>query len=130
MKRIFMVSGHPLFSQGVEMLLRQEQDLAIVGRETDADKAIERIKELRPDVIILEHALPECDPMPIVMRLLIERLNAKIIGLNLQANSIYIYREEQRMVRGVADLVTAIENDASVSELARAAEKEVKEKAP
>ena len=130
MKRIFMVSGHPLFSQGVEILLRQEKDLTIVGRETDADKAIERIKELRPDVIILEHALPEYDPMPIVMRLLIERLNAKIIGLNLQANSIYIYREEQRMVRGVADLVTAIENDASVSELARAAEKEVKEKAP
>ncbi len=39
MKRIFMLSSHPLFSQGVESLLRREAELEIVGRETDADKS-------------------------------------------------------------------------------------------
>ncbi|MBM4466967.1 MAG: response regulator transcription factor [Chloroflexi bacterium] len=84
MKRIFMLSSHLLFSQGVESLLRLE----IVGRETDADKAIERIKELRPDVVIVGSSDPTCDPTPVVMRILGEGVGIKVTGLNLQDNTI------------------------------------------
>jgi DNA-binding NarL/FixJ family response regulator len=42
MKRIFMLSSHPLFSQGVESLLRRETGLEIVGREADADENLAR----------------------------------------------------------------------------------------
>jgi DNA-binding NarL/FixJ family response regulator len=70
MRRIFILSSHPLFGQGVESLLRQEAGLIIVGQETDADKALERIKEIRPDVVILDCAEPECDPTLAVMRIL------------------------------------------------------------
>jgi DNA-binding NarL/FixJ family response regulator len=57
---VLIVSSHPLFGQGVESLLRQEAGVEIVGRETDVDYAIERIKELQPDVIILGND----DPTP------------------------------------------------------------------
>ena len=40
MKSIFVLSSHPLFGQGVEILLRQEAGLDIVGRETNVDKAM------------------------------------------------------------------------------------------
>ena len=109
MKRIFMLSSHPLFSQGVESLLRQETGLEIVGRETDMDKAIERIKELQPDVVILDSGDPACDLTPAVMRILREGVGAKVIGLNLQDNTMCIYRGEQRVVEEVKDLVEAIE---------------------
>jgi len=112
MKRIFMLSSHPLFSQGVESLLRQETGLEIVGREADADKALERIKELRPDVVVLDSA-DLCDPMPVVMRIFREGVGAKIIGLNIQDDTICIYRGEQRVVKGVEDLVEAISTGAS-----------------
>ena len=52
-------------------MLRQETELEIVGQETDADKTIERIKELRPDVVIVDSADLR-DPMPVVMRILRE----------------------------------------------------------
>jgi chemotaxis response regulator CheB len=52
-------------------LLRQETELEIVGQETDTDKTIERIKELRPDVVIVDSADLR-DPMPVVMRILRE----------------------------------------------------------
>jgi DNA-binding NarL/FixJ family response regulator len=109
MKCIFMLSTHPLFSQGVESLLRQETGLEIVGRETDVDKAVERIKELRPDVVIVDSADPASDPTSAVMRILRERVVAKAIGLNLQDNTMCIYRGEQRVVKEVKDLVEAIE---------------------
>jgi DNA-binding NarL/FixJ family response regulator len=109
MKRVFILSSHPLFSQGVENLLRREAGLDIVGRETDADKALERIKEIRPNVVILECAEPTCDPTPVLMHLLREGVETKVIGLNLQDNTLYIYRGEQRVVKEVKDLIEAIE---------------------
>ena|GEM_PF-464785 len=110
MKSIFVLSGHPLFGQGVEILLRQEAGLDIVGRETDVDRAMERIKELRPDVVIVDSGDPACDPTPAVMRILREGVGTKVIGLNLHDNTVFIYRGEQRVVKEVKDLVAAIES--------------------
>ena len=110
MKRIFMFSTNPLFGQGVESLLRRETGLEMVGRETDVDKAIGRIKELQPDVVILDSGDPACDLTPAVMRILREGVGTKVIGLNLQDNTICIYRGEQRVVKEVKDLVEAIES--------------------
>jgi DNA-binding NarL/FixJ family response regulator len=112
MKRIFMLSSHPLFSQGVESLLRRETGLEIVGREADADKALERIKELRPDVVVLDSADLR-DPMPVVMRIFREGVGAKVISLNLKDNVMHVYRGEQRVVKQVEDLVKVIKAGAS-----------------
>ena len=105
MKRVFILSSHPLFSQGVESLLRRETGLKVVGREMDVDKAVGRIKELQPDVVILEGN----DLAPAVTRMLREGVGAKVIGLDLQDNKMFIYRGEQRVVKEVKDLVEAIE---------------------
>lgn len=104
MKRIFMFSTHPLFGRGVESLLCQETGLEIVGWETEVDKAVERIRELQPDVVILDSG----DPAPEVVGILREGLGTKVIGLNLQDNTMCIYRGEQRVVKRIEDLVEAM----------------------
>jgi FdhD protein len=111
MTHILMVSSYPLFSQGIESLLCREVGLEIVGRETDFDRAIERINELQPDVVILDSADPAWQAASAVMRILKERLGIKVIGLNLQDNTICVYREERRMAKGVKDLVEAIKEN-------------------
>ena len=109
MKRVFILSSHPLFSQGVESLLRRESNLEVMGCETDVDKALEYIKELQPDVVILDSGDPTCYPTLAVMRILREGVETKVIGLNLQNNAMCICRGEHRVVREVKDLVEAIE---------------------
>jgi DNA-binding NarL/FixJ family response regulator len=109
MMRVLILSSHPLFGQGVESLLRQQPGMDIIGREMDLDSAIRRIKELQPDVVILDSGAPACDPTPAVIHILREGVGAKVIGLNLQNNTMCIYRGEQRVVREVKDLVEAIE---------------------
>ncbi len=116
MKRVFIVSSQSLFSQGVESLLRQEKGLDIVGRETDVDRAAERIREFRPDAVIVDSGDPADDPMPAVMRILREGVGTKVVGLNLQDNTICIYRGEQRVVKEVKDLVEAIEHNVLADE--------------
>lgn len=110
-KRIFMLSSQSLFSQGVEILLRQDEGMELVGEETDVDRAIERIKELCPEVVLLEQDSPEYDPGPVVMRILKETPGTKIVGLNLADNTIRVYRGEQRIPREIGDLLQVIKND-------------------
>jgi DNA-binding NarL/FixJ family response regulator len=110
MKRVFVLSSHSLFGQGIESLLRQDVRLEIVGRAADLDEAIQRIRELQPDVIILDTGDPAHGPKPAVMRIMQEGVGAKIIGLNLLDNTICIYREEKQLIRDVEDLVDAIEH--------------------
>ena len=94
-----------MFSQGVESLLRQEPGVDIVGRETDVDKAIERIEELQPDVVIVDRADPAGGSMLVALRILREGVRSKVIGLNLQDKTIGIHRGEQQRPEGVKVLV-------------------------
>lgn len=111
MTRIFVLSGQSLFSRGVEILLRQDQGMELVGEETDVERAIERIKALCPDVVLLEQELPAGDTAPVVMRILNEMPNAKIVGVQLADNMIRVYHGEQRVAREIGDLWEVIKND-------------------
>jgi len=113
-KRIFILSSHPLFSAGVETLLRDETGLELVGRETSPDRAIERIKELKPDIVILDTDYATCNSDPVLIRIFQEQLGIQVIGMNLQDNRICIYHEERRVVQCVDDLKSIIKNDAKV----------------
>jgi DNA-binding NarL/FixJ family response regulator len=111
MKRIFMLSNHPLFCEGVSTLLHQESGMDFVGRESDAERAIEQIRVLRPDVVIIDTSDTFAKACSIVARIFDEKLNAKIVGLNLNDNTMCVYREEERVIRGVEDLMSAISCD-------------------
>ncbi len=111
MKRVLILSSHPLFSQGVASLLGQEAGIELLGQESDVDRALEQIRTLHPDVIIVDVGNTHCDESPVVLRILRENYTAKVIGLNLNDNTICVYHEEQRPVRGVEDLMHAIESD-------------------
>jgi len=109
MKRILILSRHPLFGHGVESLLCKESELEVVGQEKDANRALERVKELVPDVVILDNDDPEVDLKLVVMRILKQQSGITVVGLGLQDNTIHIYRGEKRIVQEVEDLVEAIE---------------------
>jgi DNA-binding NarL/FixJ family response regulator len=113
MQRVLVISSQPLFGQGLESLLCQEKALEVVGRETDVDQAIERIKELRPDVVIVDNCHPTCAPTPTIIRILGKGLRVKIIGLNLENSTLCIYHGEQRVVQEVEDLLRAIEQSSA-----------------
>lgn len=110
MKRVLVVSSFSLFNHGVESLLRNEAGLEIVGREKDVDKALERINQLRPDVVIIDTGNLLSDPASAVMRFLREGGEAKVITFSLEDNTMRIYCGERRVITEVGDLVRAIEH--------------------
>lgn len=56
--RILLVDDHALFRAGVAGLLRQQVGFQVVGEAEDGEEALEKAKELMPDLILLDLYMP------------------------------------------------------------------------
>ena len=106
--RVFVVSQPSLFEDGIEELLRQEPGLEIVGRETDTEEAVRRIKELHPDVVILTDGDAATGLGAELLRLVREGFRMRIVEVHLATNTLCIYCGEQQPIREVRDLVDTV----------------------
>jgi len=81
--RVMLVDDHLVVRDGLAALLRQERDLQVVAEAGDGRQAIERAREEKPDVILMDIMMPEMDG--IVATRIIKSLlpKIKIVGLSL-----------------------------------------------
>jgi DNA-binding NarL/FixJ family response regulator len=56
--RIVVADDHPLFRDGVAMSLGAEPDLEVIGQANTAEETIELVRQLRPDIAILDISMP------------------------------------------------------------------------
>ncbi len=120
MVRVYMLAHLSLFSQGVETLLCREGGVEIVGRETELDAALAQIKELGPDVVLLTTTLQAGDLAATAARILTAHKNTLVIAMSPEDNSVSVFREEQRAVHKIQDLMRAITNGTMHSNSSRA----------
>jgi DNA-binding NarL/FixJ family response regulator len=55
--QIFLVDDHPIVREGLETRINQEPDLHVCGMAEDAPQAMERIDQLKPDLVITDLSL-------------------------------------------------------------------------
>jgi DNA-binding NarL/FixJ family response regulator len=56
--RILIVDDHDLVREGIRTMLEQEPGFEVVGEVGDGQEAIRRVRELAPDVVLMDVALP------------------------------------------------------------------------
>jgi DNA-binding NarL/FixJ family response regulator len=108
MHRVFILCDHGLFGQGVHSLLRQSPEIEIVGWEEDPRKAVEQIRALRPAIVVAGCGDTHVGLDREVTHLLDGELGIHLICLDLQSNSMFIYRKEEKTVKEVGDLIQEI----------------------
>ena len=57
--RILICDDHVLFSEGIKAILRGESGIEVIGEVRDGRQAVEKVKELRPDVVLMDIAMPD-----------------------------------------------------------------------
>ena len=56
--RIIITDDHPAFREGLSQLLNREDDLEVVAVAAESQETVKLVKELKPDVAILDVAMP------------------------------------------------------------------------
>ena len=67
--RVLVVDDEPLVREGIRLLLEREVDVRILADARNGEEAVERIRELRPDLVLLDVQMPGMDGLAVVAAL-------------------------------------------------------------
>ena len=67
--RVIIVDDHAVVRSGLEQLLATTDDIELVGTATNGNEAIDRVQELRPDVVLMDLSMPELDGVEATRRI-------------------------------------------------------------
>jgi chemotaxis response regulator CheB len=109
--KIYIISAHLMFSYGLKSLLGNEASLEVIGQETNIERGVKKIKEVRPDVVILDTEGLPYTSLQELMRILKAIPDVRVITLNLHNNNIYTHRARRQVVKGIEDLIGTIKED-------------------
>lgn len=104
--RVFILTEHPLFAEGVETLLREQAGLEVIGTGDVSPQTFSRIRELAPNVVVVGASGEEQEAL--VARVFQALPGLKVVALNLDDNRIHIHYRQTKVGRQVEDLVEAI----------------------
>jgi two-component system nitrate/nitrite response regulator NarL len=77
--RVLVVDDHEMFSDALSLLLDRQPELELVGAVGDAEGALERARELQPDVVLMDLDLPGMDGVEATRRMRDVAPNAKVV---------------------------------------------------
>jgi len=77
--RVLVVDDHASMREGISAVVNAQPDMMIAGEASDGEQAIERFRELRPDVALLDWNLPRIQGEQVLASVRSEFPNARFV---------------------------------------------------
>jgi two-component system nitrate/nitrite response regulator NarL len=113
---LLIADDHPIVRRGISMCLASAPQVHIVGEAGDGREALNQIRVLKPDVVLMDIDMPQMNGMAVTDLLRRELPEVKVIILSMHANTDYVMRIIDSGARGFvlkesspAELIHAIE---------------------
>ena len=91
-KRVFLVEDHPIFRRGLIALIGNEPGLAVCGEATSARQAVDDLRQVQADLVIVDISLEGTNGIELIKQLRAEHETLPILVLSLHDESIYAMR--------------------------------------
>lgn len=90
--RLLLCDDHDLFRAGMKAILRERDDVDVVGEAGDGQAALEEVARLRPDVVLMDIEMPRLNGFEATRRITQAHRDVKVLILTM-------YAEEQLVAR-------------------------------
>lgn len=108
--KILIVDDHPIVQQGLSQLIGNEDDLTVCGLAEDATEAMMIIRELKPDLVIVDISLGQTNGIELIKTIKVRYPGLLVLALSMHDESLYAERCLRAGARGYIMKIEAIEN--------------------
>jgi DNA-binding NarL/FixJ family response regulator len=113
--RLVIADDHPIVRQGLRQTIEASPDLKVLAEAGDGQAALERIRELRPDIVLLDVDMPKLHGFAVARAVRDEGLAVEIIFLTVHSEEEFFKKALELDAKGyvlkdcaVTDIVSAI----------------------
>jgi two-component system response regulator NreC len=115
MIKILLADDHALVRHGFRMILAAQPDMEIVGEAGNGREAVELAQKLKPDVVVMDVAMPELNGIEATRRLIELSPRTRVLALSMHKDAVYVREILRAGARGYllkdsadADLLAAV----------------------
>lgn len=91
--RVILADDHKILRAGIREMLEKQTDIQVVGEAEDGRTALNLVKELNPDIVIMDIGMPDLNGIEVTYQITSSNKNIKVIALSMYA--------DRRFVRGM-----------------------------
>src|ERR1700761_5120896 len=91
-RRVLIVDDHPIVRHGLKQMIDAEPDLVVCGEAQSEREARQALRELNPDVMIVDVSLAQGDGMDLVREVHAQRPELPMLVLSMHDETIYAER--------------------------------------
>ena len=88
--RVLLAEDHAIVREGLRSLLEKQPEIEIVCDAEDGRMAVERARELQPDVVIMDITMPNLNGVEATRQITKEFPEIKVIALSVHSNRIFV----------------------------------------
>lgn len=111
--RVLVVDDHTLVRDGIRSLLKLAADIEVVGEAANGIEALEKVKQLIPDVVLMDLAMPIMGGLEATRRIRKEYPGTKVIAVTQYDDSDYVIPIIEAGARGYVTKMAAFSELAS-----------------
>ncbi len=87
--KVLLVDDNAGLRGSVAAFLKRQLGVEVIGEEGDGFRAIEQTEKLRPDLVLMDFDLPECDGFEATRRIKSRMPNTRVVILSLHGGESY-----------------------------------------
>lgn len=95
-----VADDHPIYREGIVRAINERPDLELVGEAADGGQALEQIKELAPEVAVLDIRMPGLDGTQVLAAMRRDGLETQVLFLSAFMEPELTYRTVANGARG------------------------------
>jgi len=88
--RIFLADDHKIVREGLHTLLSKQTDMEVVGEADTGLIAVQLIKKLLPDVVVMDIAMPELNGVEATRQIVAEFPSIRVVALSMHSDKRFV----------------------------------------